>query len=494
MHFKPKGFYLKILLLTLFLSVTVFAQIADIGIKKAIVKIYSSAKEPNYKKPWINRITRSSGSGAVIGKNLILTNAHVVANQTFLEVQRYDIAKRFLAKVVAVSHELDLALITTEDKSFFNSIKPLKIGDLPESEQKILVFGYPMGGKTQSVTSGVVSRIEHQRYVHSGEKFLAIQVDAAINPGNSGGPAISDGKIVGVVMQGMTFSQNIGYLVPTVMIKHFLKDWSDGKIDGVPQLHLFISRLENPAAKRYYGLDKNQTGIIVNRVMPLGNSAGKLKKGDIILSIDGKKIEDDGTIAFREGEYTSAKYLTDLHQMGDNLKLRVWRDKKEIQVNLKLDKSNNSVWLVKNFQYDRNPTYFIYGGYLFSPIVENLVDSGKGKDCSVYSLLNKFATKKKKEQVILLGVFADRSNRGNQGLYNYLPKTINGKKIVDFKDFYNKIMAQKSGFIVLEDSGNRQVIIDVKEAKLRHKTILRMYNIEYDRSIDLRDTNSTNGI
>ncbi len=476
------------------MSVSIFAQNVDLKVKKAIVKIYTSAKVPSYKKPWISRVTRSSGSGAVIGNNLILTNAHVVANQTYLEVQRFDVAKRFIGKVVAVSHELDLALITTEDKSFFKGIEPLKIGDLPESEQKILVYGYPMGGKTQSVTSGVVSRIEHQRYVHSGEKFLAIQVDAAINPGNSGGPAISNGKITGVVMQGITFSQNIGYLVPTIMIKHFLKDWSDGKIDGVPQLHIYISKLENPSAKRYYGLDSNQTGILVDRVMPLGNSANKLKKGDIILSIDGKKIEDDGTVAFRSGEYTSAKYLTDLHQFGDKVKLKVWRDKKELELNITMDKRGENVWLIKTYQYDKDPTYFIYGGYLFSPLVENLVNSGKGKNCSIYGLLDKFATKDKREQAILLGVFADRSNRGNQDLYNYLPVKVNGKKIKDFKFLVKTILSQKDGFIVLEDESNRQVVIDVKEAKARHKAILQMYNIEYDRSKDLRDKNFTNGI
>ena len=478
---------MRYILLILSLVLSLNAQSGDKEIKKAIVKIYSFAKEPNFQKPWISSNSRSSGSGAVIGKNLILTNAHVVANNTFLEAQKYGDAKRYIAKVVAVSHELDLALITCEDKSFFKGIKPIKIGNLPQSEQKILVYGYPMGGKTLSVTSGVVSRVEHQRYVHSGEKFLAIQVDAAINPGNSGGPAISGGKIVGVVMQGMTFSQNIGYLVPTVMIKHFLKDWSDGHIDGVPELHMFISKLENPAAKKYFGLDSNQTGVLVTRVMPLGNSAGVLKRDDIILSVNGKNIEDDGTVEFRDGEYTSAKYVVDLLQMGDSVKLKVWRERKVINLTVKLTKKNSDVWLVKNYVYDKDPSYFIYGGYLFSPIVENLVDSGKGKDCQVYSLLQKSATKKKREQVMLLGVFADRSNRGNQGIYHYMPTKIDGKDIVDFKSFYKAVKAKKSGFIVLEDSNHRKVIIDVAEALKRDKHILKLYNIQYAKSKDLRE-------
>ncbi len=478
---------MRYILLILSLVLSLNAQSGDKEIKKAIVKIYSFAKEPNFQKPWISSNSRSSGSGAVIGKNLILTNAHVVANNTFLEAQKYGDAKRYIAKVVAVSHELDLALITCEDKSFFKGIKPIKIGNLPQSEQKILVYGYPMGGKTLSVTSGVVSRVEHQRYVHSGEKFLAIQVDAAINPGNSGGPAISGGKIVGVVMQGMTFSQNIGYLVPTVMIKHFLKDWSDGHIDGVPELHMFISKLENPAAKKYFGLDSNQTGVLVTRVMPLGNSAGVLKRDDIILSVNGKNIEDDGTVEFRDGEYTSAKYVVDLLQMGDSVKLKVWRERKVINLTVKLTKKNSDVWLVKNYVYDKDPSYFIYGGYLFSPIVENLVDSGKRKDCQVYSLLQKSATKKKREQVMLLGVFADRSNRGNQGIYHYMPTKIDGKDIVDFKSFYKAVKAKKSGFIVLEDSNHRKVIIDVAEALKRDKHILKLYNIQYAKSKDLRE-------
>ncbi len=485
---------MKFLLVAILLTTSIFSKNMDSEIKKAIIKIYTTAKVPSYKKPWINKINRSSGSGAVIRDNLILTNAHVVANQTYIEVQRYDVAKRYIAKVIMVSHELDLALITTEDKSFFKGIKALDIGELPNSEDNIFVYGYPMGGKTLSVTSGVVSRIEHQNYVHSGLKFLATQVDAAINPGNSGGPAIIDRKIVGVVMQGITYSQNIGYLVSTPMIKHFLKDIEDNKIDGVPQMHIFVSKLNNPAAKRYYDLDINQTGIVVTRVMPLGNCANKLKKGDVILNVDGKNIENDGTVSFREGEYTSAKYLTDLHQFGETIELKIWRDHSEHNITVTLDKRNSDVWLVRDYQYDRAPTYFIYGGYLFSPLVENLINTGKSKNCSIYTLLNKFATTKKREQVILLGVFADRSNRGNQNLYKFLPKKINGEDIIDFKDFYKKMSSKKDGFIILEDSSKKEVIIDVKEAQERHKRILQIYNVEFDRSKDLRDSNSTNSI
>jgi len=478
---------LRALLLITFFTLTLFAKLSDYDIKHAVVKIYTTSKKSSYRKPWLSTTERSSGSGAYIGKNLILTNAHVVSDATYLEVQKYGSVRRYVAKVVAVSHQLDLALLTVKKSDFFKDIKALKIGDLPFSEEKILVYGYPMGGKTLSVTSGVVSRIEHQTYVHSNEKFLSLQVDAAINPGNSGGPAISKGKIVGVVMQGITMSQNIGYLVPTVMIKHFLKDWKDGKIDGVPSLHILTSKLEDPASKEYYGLKESQSGIIVNQVMPLGNSYGILKENDIILSIDGVKIEDDATVMFRKDEYTSAKYIVDMHQFGESVTLKVLRNKRLKELKVPLTHKNSDVWLVKSYQYDKDPSYFIYGGYIFSPLVENLISSDKHKNCRFINLLQKFATKKKREQVVLLGVLPDESNRGNQNLYNYLPIKLNGKEIVDFKHFYKEIVEAKDGFLTLVDKNNQKLIIKVKRALQSQKRILKTYNIQYDSSEDLRE-------
>ena len=475
---------MRIVFLVIVFAFSLFAQSLSSEVKEAVVKIYSSAKVPNFNKPWVSSNTRSSGSGAVIDGNLILTNAHVVSNATFLEVQKYNSAKRYIAKVIAVCHTCDLALITTEDKSFFKGVKPLKIGNLPYPDQKILVAGYPMGGNTLSVTSGIVSRIEHQTYVHSGESLLAIQVDAAINPGNSGGPAIINGKIVGVAMQGITMSQNIGYLVPSVMIKHFLDDFKDGKVNGVPELHILVSTLENPAIKRFYGLKDNQTGIVVNKVLPLGNSAGILKSGDVILEVEGKKIQDDGTIEFRKNEFTSAKYAIDMLQFGQEAHLKILRDKEIKNIKIKLNKTTDSVWLVKLFRYDIDPTYFIYDGYVFSPLVENIIDK-KRRNCKLKNLLPKPATKDKQEQVVMLGVLSDRSNRGNQDLSYFLVDKVNGKKIKDFKEFYNIVSSKKDGFIVLENSMNKKIVIDVKEAQKRDKIILDTYNIQYAKSKDL---------
>jgi len=473
-----------LLVSTLFLQANL---LQDDVTKQAIVKIYTTAQIPNYQAPWSSAIRSYTGSGAIIEDGYILTNAHVVANQAFIEVQRYGERKRYIAKVYAVSHQADLALLKVEDKRFFKGVRPLTFGSLPKVEQKIVVYGYPMGGSTLSATIGVVSRVEHHTYAHSGEMFLAVQVDAAVNPGNSGGPALSDGKIVGVVMQVITKSQNIGYLVPVNMVKHFIEDMKDGQYDGFADIGLSTQKLENPALRAYYGLDDSISGKLVNKVIFYSSLEGILKEGDILTAVDGHRIENDGTVEFREHEYTHFHYFVDAHQMGEHVGLDIIRNKKPMHVEAKLKYTSDDMYLVKTTRYDKMPTYFIFGGYVFSPLTRNLIVSTGRNRIVLSNLAAKWQEKDKEEVVVLLKVLASDISRGDNNFGMWPIDKVNGETFKNFKEFYQKINTSKNKYIILEDKDGVKVIIDQDEAKRKQKSILKKYNIEFDRSVDLRD-------
>jgi len=467
-------------------NIVLFASVTDDMIKRSIVKIYTVAKVPSYISPWSASTVSYTGSGSIIQGDMILTNAHVVANQAFLEVQKYGERKKYIAKVYAVSHQADLALLIVDDKKFFDDTVPLELGDLPQVEQRVVVLGYPMGGNTLSATLGVVSRIESNMYVHSTESFLAIQVDAAINPGNSGGPAISGGKIVGVAMQGITMSQNIGYLVPTPIIKHFLKDMQDGHYDGFADLGIDVQRLENPALRSYFGLEENQTGILIDKVSFKSALNDIVKDGDILTSIDNHPIQNDGTVEFREYEFTNYNYFVDLHQMGDEIDLGIIRDKQSMHLKAKVKNRSDDLYLVKTTRYDKMPTYSIFGGYVFTPLTRNLIASTKANKNYLSYLSTKWQTKDKEEVVMLLKVLASKISRGNNGFGMWPIDTINGKKFKNFKEFDKMLRSIKDEYIILADKDGHKVIINRNEAIKETPDILQKYNIEYDRSQDLR--------
>src|SRR5207248_1061740 len=126
-------------------------------------------------------------------------------------------------------------------KGFFDDTAPVRFGDLPARQERLSVYGFPIGGNELCVTEGIVSRIEVHRYTHAFRNLLAIQTDAAINPGNSGGPVFRDGQLVGIAFQGYRSSEaeKIGYVVPTSIVQQFLEDTRDGKCDGLPSLGIF---------------------------------------------------------------------------------------------------------------------------------------------------------------------------------------------------------------------------------------------------------------
>jgi len=478
---------IKTILIVLFSTVLLFANVKQENItKQAIVKIYTVSKVANYLSPWSSSIRNSTGSGAIIEGGYILTNAHVVANQSFLEVQRYGERKRYIAKVYAVSHQSDLALLKVEDKAFSLGVIPLTFGSLPEVEQKIVVYGYPMGGSTLSATIGVVSRVEHHTYAHSGEVFLAVQVDAAVNPGNSGGPALSDGKIVGVVMQVITRSQNIGYLVPISMVKHFIEDMKDGTYSGFAELGIGTQKLENPAMRRYYGLDENTSGKLIDKIAYNSSFKSLLKTGDIITAIDGHNIENDGTSEFRKDEYTDYNYYVDIYQMGEHITLDIIRDKKPMQIDGVLKNVANDILLVDTMQFDVMPTYFIFGGYVFSTLTRNLINSTKHNRLKMSSLALRWQKEDKDEVIVLLKVLASDISRGDNDFGMWVIDKVNGKSFKNFKEFYEAIVNAKEPYIVLEDNEGVKVIIDKNEAIKKQSELLEKYNIEYDRSENLR--------
>lgn len=456
------------------------------SIDSSIVKIYTVSKSTNYLEPWNSSIQRSSGSGSIISENRILTNAHVVANETFIEVKKYGDTKRYQAKVIEVSHDTDLALLEVEDKNFFKGTIPLEFGSLPDMQDKVTVYGYPMGGHTISVSTGIVSRIEHNRYAHSGKRFLSIQIDAAINPGNSGGPTISNGKIVGVVMQGITMSQNIGYMVPVDIIQHFLKDVADGKHDGFPKLGIMTDKIENPSLKEYYKLSEDAGGILVVDIVYNSVLKDVLEKEDIITAIDGHKIENDGTVEFRENQYTHFKYFIDLHQYGDEVTLEVLRKGKKMLLKAMLPKTSSTERAsYAPLEYDKMPTYFMLGGYVFSPITQNLLNTSGSPVLGLRYLATKFPKKEKQELVVLLKVLASSHSRGDYGVSMWHIEKVNGQEFKNFKQFYELVMKTDAKFVMLEDEDGAKVVINKEEAMKAETELLKRYSIKANKSDDL---------
>ena len=168
-------------------------------VENSVVKVFSTMRLPDPYRPWTKQAPADvSGTGIVIEGKRILTNAHVVLYATQVQIQANQSGDKIFASVESISPGIDLAVLKLDDETFFDSHPALpRASTLPSVKDSVLVYGFPTGGTSLSITKGIVSRIEYAGYNYP-MAGLRIQIDAAINPGNSGGPAVAGDTMIGL--------------------------------------------------------------------------------------------------------------------------------------------------------------------------------------------------------------------------------------------------------------------------------------------------------
>ncbi|MBN1972073.1 MAG: trypsin-like peptidase domain-containing protein [Sedimentisphaerales bacterium] len=455
--------------------------------EKSVFLIVTVRQEYNYVTPWkIENMSQSSGTGFIISDNMILTNAHNVSDSRYLELRKENLAKIFPARVVFVGHDCDLAVLTVEDKSFFNDTVALELSGLPNVNSTVSTYGFPMGGDRISVTEGVVSRIESDTYAHSGaDSHLVIQTDAAINPGNSGGPVIQNGKVVGVAFQGLQEADNIGYMIPTTVIKHFLDDIKDGKYDNFGSMGaMFFPGLHNDSYRSYLKVPPDQDGLVVLGTLLNSSVESVLQKNDVLTKIDDYNIDNDGMISIH-GMRSSISEAIESKQIGETLNLIFYRqgELKTATATIALNRPIFEQALI----YDQPPPYVCYAGLVFVPATRNFLETWGPRwprDIPFY-LKYLFAHSmdinkdpRLKEYVVLSAVMADEINSYANQFKSQVVEEINGRKIYSLKDVSDALKQTSEDFYSFKFMGDNRILpIEVKKARQRHDEILKKYDI-----------------
>jgi len=332
-------------------------------VEDAVVKVFATIRYPDPFKPWMKQAPKEvTGSGVIIEGRRILTNAHVVLYASQVQVQANQAGEKVSATVEAIAPGIDLAVLKLEDETLFDTRPPLeRANTLPEIKDAVMAYGFPTGGISLSITKGIVSRIEFTNYNYpvSG---LRIQIDAAINPGNSGGPAVSDGKMIGLVFSNLGGSQNISYIIPCEEIELFLRDIADGRYDGKPLMLDEFQTFENPALRAFLKVDKTVEGIIVNRPFRTDN-VYPLKEWDIIVRIGNEQIDNQGMIKLDNNLRIRFQYFIQRIAKNGKILLTVVRAGKEATVEVPV--FFNRPMLIPYLQ-GAYPSYFIYGPIVFS--------------------------------------------------------------------------------------------------------------------------------
>ncbi|KAJ1261603.1 hypothetical protein BS78_09G042900 [Paspalum vaginatum] len=472
-------------------QVAEFDDLEEDTFLNAVVKVYCTHIAPDYGLPWQKqRQHSSSGSAFMIGDGKLLTNAHCVEHDTQVKVKRRGDDKKYIAKVLARGIECDLALLSVENEEFWKGTEALRFGRLPCLQDSVTVVGYPLGGDTISVTKGVVSRIEVTPYAHGTSDLLGIQIDAAINPGNSGGPAFNEqGECIGVAFQVYRSdeAENIGYVIPTTVVSHFLNDYQkNGKYTGFPCLGVLLQKLENPALRESLKVPSSE-GVLVRRVEPTAPASSVLRKGDVIVSFDGTAVGCEATVPFRSTERIAFRYLTSQKYAGDIAQLGIIRDGNSMKVQTILQPRKH---LVPFHVEGGQPSYLIVAGLVFTPLTEPFIEE-ECEDTLGLKLLAKarysLATFEGEQIVIVSQVLAHEVNIGYEHMGNQQVMKLNGTTIKNIHHLAHLVDTCKDKFLTFEFEDDFLVVLHREEATAASSDILKEHAIPSIRSSDLSE-------
>ena len=279
---------------------------------------------------------RGIGTGFFIRSDgLIATNGHVIEGATDITVQVGEDERVYRATLVGHDDATDLALLKVEGSAPF-PVLPLGESDHLEVGEWVVAIGNPFG-LSRSVTTGIVSFKGRRDVNPTGRPgyYDFIQTDAAINPGNSGGPLLdAHGAVIGINAAVNPSGQGIGFAIPVEQLK-----------DVGPQLatrghvvrsYMGISIQESMTAElaESFGVPGGK-GVLITEVSEDGPGAhAGLKPGDVVLSYEGEPLVESYRL----------RWLTASTAPATKVKLRVWRNGKELPVAVVLLEKPGAPW------------------------------------------------------------------------------------------------------------------------------------------------------
>ena len=308
-------------------------------VSRSVVQVFSTGysfnEESNGENAALFSKQRSSGSAVIFTTDgYLITNNHVVQGAERVRVQlsyaddlgpgHHSIVRRrgklIPARVVGTDRQSDLAVLKIDGGPYaaleFGKSDELRQGSL------VLAFGNPLGLES-SVTMGVVSSVARQ--IKADDPNIYIQTDAPINPGNSGGPLLDpDGRVVGIntfILSQSGGSEGIGFSIPSNIVKMVAEQLREKGHVHRGEIGAFAQTI-TPEMAAGLSLPRDY-GVILGDVLPDGpaDKAG-LKVGDIVLSLNGKPMEN------------ARQFDVNLYEEGkeDKARIKVLRDKKELDV------------------------------------------------------------------------------------------------------------------------------------------------------------------
>jgi hypothetical protein len=408
--------------------------------KKSLVNLRISVGGYEQFQPWKQRaVAQQSGYGCAVGPYLILTTADNIANATIVQVRRYENNEWISAVVKSIDYEYDLCLLELDPNMAGQPLVPLQFTEQYSQGQEHSIY-WLSGAGHLTEARGILDRAQCESNPVSYTDNLYYILTNPSRPTDQAEVVCCQDKPVGIV--GFSDDNDLG-VIPAEMINRFLKESQEPVYKGFGVPGFRISALLDPTIRKHLNMPEDMKhGVYVSKVYTLGTGSKELKSGDVILSIENNTINPYGRYLHPQYDRIDLDYLISQKKPGDILDFLVFRNGMQITVNVEVMNFEVKRMLVPYYEYGKQPSYLVTGGYVFQKLTRNYFslwgDNWSGKvPPHLYQYYSNQAfnpTDERQDIVILSYVLPAPINQGYQDLGRLVVSTWNGMKIRSFED------------------------------------------------------------
>jgi len=453
----------------------------------SVVRVNATGQVYDFVRPWAKKppVTKR-GLGTLIEGGRLLVTAELVANHTFIELEKAATAEKSSAEVERVDYECNLAILKPADPAFLEGMKPLALDSGARVGDRATILQLEPNGEIAQ-TLGTVTSISVGGYPLDNMGLLLFRLSAPMQQrdGSFTLPAVRDGKLLGLLMRYDARSQTAD-IISTPVIAHFLKEAAKPSYGGFARAGLAFASTRDPQLRRYIGLNA-AGGVYVTEVMK-GGAADKagLKKADVILAVDGHAVDQDGNYEDPGWGRIAFSHLSNtIFHPGDTVPFRIFREGNILEIPVKLEARDRSKIISESYVVDRAPRYVILGGVVFMELSRPYLQEWGGEWMKNAPqrlvFLDAFQNELPKDRgkiVFISQILPTPDTLGYDELDNLVVAKVNGKEIRCLDDVVAAAKSPVDGFQKIElDEDPGLIFLDAAAIEANRDALMRKYSL-----------------
>ena len=472
-------------LIILFFLLYICQSLSAQDMSKSIVTINVVSQDMDNYSPWQTSDSNSHVlNGCLLENNYILTLAHSLYNNIFIEVLKHGQAKKYRAKIICKDYDTGLAIIQVLNPSFYDDLIPLELIDENTNIERVKVAKWDAYGVLKTYQAETFKN-SIQFYGYLGIALFHSMI-TGLEEGGNGEPVFQNGKLVGIT-SWYDEENNVIEVISSLNINKMLKDLKETPYEGIPFFWIGTNYINSDEYLRdYLGMSGEDSGVLVTSVPPQTSGHDVLKENDVILSIDGINIDDRGLFFSEQYGKLNYKGLIGLfHSVGDTVNMKIIREKEKMEISFSLVPINKDIFLIPTRYYNEKSYYIVTGGLIFQELTENYLRTWGSEwykkadlrfiNYDDYGWI--FPTEDKSRIVILNRVLPAPINHGYQSMKNLILESINGISVKDLTDLYHTIQNIEDEFIEFKFEGKESIVLKKDEIEKSNPDIYQSYGI-----------------